>query len=318
MTELAPIVLFTYSRPVHAARLLDSLAANAEAGKSRLYIYCDGPKQDASAETLQKIKETREIARNEKRFKEVFVIEQEKNKGLADSIIDGVTEVINQYERVIVLEDDLILSPYLLFYMNDSLKRYEHNNRVGQIGACNFFACGKQFPSSFFIPIPDCLGWGTWKNRWACFNKNAQQLFREIEDKKLLHKFNAYGSYDMSKLLRKQITGDVSSWAILWTAVCIVNNWLTLYPNPALTNHIASVESTHANIDIMPPMPRLKPNFKTVEVLERPEVIKAMILAYGGTGNYYGNSTTKINPNTLFRLLSFVSRKVVYIWRSIA
>ena len=149
----APIVLFVYNRPLHTQQLLDSLANNKEAIECDLYVYCDGPKNLSEEEHYKKIKETRNIVNNEKRFKTVTIVEQPKNKGLANSIIDGVTEILKRYETVIVLEDDLIVSPYFLYYMNESLQRYKHNSKVGQIGACNFFACGSRFPLLFLYPF---------------------------------------------------------------------------------------------------------------------------------------------------------------------
>lgn len=283
----APIVLFAYSRPWHTNQILNSLSVNEEAKDSILYIYCDGPKENATTEMLDKINQVRQISKAENRFQKVIVIEQIKNKGLANSIIGGVTEVINKHGSVIVLEDDLVLSPYFLNYMNDSLKRYEKDLKVAQIGACNFFACGKKYPSWFFIPMPDCLGWATWKNRWDHFNSDASFLLEELKKKELIYKFNAYGSSDMEKMLTAQIGGG-TSWAVRWTAVCILNDWLTLYPNPSFSNHIESQEATHANINITPPLCTEKPEFGTVAVIEIAQVIKAMKRGYKGTGDYYG------------------------------
>ena len=286
---LAPVALFVYNRPWHTLQLLNSLAANDESKKSLLYIYCDGAKEGDNEEIVVKINETRAIARNENRFKDVIVIEQYKNKGLVHSIIDGVTEVINKHDKVIVLEDDLVLSPYFLYYMNDSLTRYENNNKVGQIGACNFFACGVKYPTTFFITMPDCWGWATWKNRWKKFNSDAKQLLGQLMKNDLMYKFNAYGSYDMQSMLLAQINGIGTSWAVRWTAVCVLNDWLTLYPNPSVTNHIESNNATNANINIIPPLCMIKPNFETVEVKEIITVIKAMKRGYEGSGDFYGN-----------------------------
>lgn len=288
MFAQAPIVLFTYNRPQHTQLVLDSLSANAESKESILYIYCDGPREHADNKTIEKINETRRIVKAERRFKEVLITEQPRNKGLANSIIDGVTEVINKHNSVIVLEDDLVLSPFFLSYMNDSLKRYENNKNVGQIGACNFFACGDRFPVSFFVPIPDCWGWATWKNRWDRFIKDPQQLLKELQEKELIHKFNVYGSYDMEGMLKMQIEGKVNSWAIRWQAVCILNQWLILYPNPSVSNHIESAEATHANVNITPPLCSKALPLETVDTIEITSVINAMTRGYGGNTDYYG------------------------------
>src|SRR5476651_1758025 len=119
--QLAPIVLFVYNRPWHVEQTLNALAANELAAESELYIYADGPKDNADAITLENIQKTREIIRKKKWCNEVYIIERSKNLGLQASIIEGVTTVVNNYGKVIVLEDDIITSPYFLQYMNDAL-----------------------------------------------------------------------------------------------------------------------------------------------------------------------------------------------------
>lgn len=286
--ENAPIILFAYNRPKHLNNLLDSLAANAEAKDSLLYIYCDGAKEDAHQSTIENINEVRKIAGQEKRFKQCFVKMQEKNKGLGTSIIDGVTELINQFGKIIVLEDDLLLSPYFLYYMNDYLRRYANHPRVGQIGGSNFFACGAKYPPFFFTAIPDCLGWGTWKDKWQHFNPNSTELLQLLHNSDKMNRFNVYGSYDMEGMLKDQINGKVSSWAIRFQAVCVLNDWMVLYPNPSMTNHIESDEATHANFNIVPPLCLSRPLLQTIEIVEISGVINAMKLSYSGMGDYFG------------------------------
>lgn len=314
-SNLAPIVLFIYSRPFHTKNLLDSLASNEEASESLLYIFCDGPKEGASDEVIRKIEETRLVAKTESRFQKVIIVENQENKGLANSIIHGVTEVVNSHGKIIVLEDDLVVSKYFLYYMNNSLDRYKTNESVGQIGACNFFACGDKYDETFFIPIPDCWGWATWKDRWEHFNPNAIELLDQLKQAKLEGKFNVYDSCDMIGMLKSQIEGRVSSWAIRWQAVCILNNWLTLYPNPSVSNHIESSEATHESSNITPPLCTSKPKLDTIAVLESDRVIKAMKRGYSMKGDYFGNikEEYKVHP-IKYLILAIVPRKVVAFW----
>ena len=290
---LAPIALFAYNRPLHTKAVLDSLALNIEAKDSILYVFCDGTKENATSDILAKIEEVRNIVKSENRFKEVIIEVQKSNKGLANSIIDGVTKVVNIHKKIIVLEDDLILSPFFLDYMNDSLIRYKTYNKVAQIGGCNFYACGNQYPQTFFLPIPDCWGWATWKDRWDFFNSDAVYLLNEIKSKKLEFKFDGYGSYDMMTMLEKQAKGIGNSWAIRWQAVCILNDWLTLYPSPSMANHIESSEATHANVNICPPLSLKKQDFETIEIIELPNLAEAMKIGLSGLGNNYGGKKQK-------------------------
>lgn len=323
--QLAPIVLFAYNRPWHTQQVLNSLTQNVEAKDSVLYVFCDGAKENSSEKDLIKIEEVRKLINSENRFKKVVIKVQEKNIGLANSIIEGVTEIVNSYGKVIVLEDDLILSPYFLSYMNDSLIRYENNLKVGQIGACNFFGCGKNFPDCFFLPIPDCLGWATWKDRWQFFNPNVNELIKQLdEDETKKNIFNAYGAYDFMNMLELQKQGKVDSWAIRWQAVCVLKGWLTLYPNPSMTNHIESNDATHANVNIKPPIFIKLPNFQTIEVKQIDKVINAFKLGYSGKGDYYGQEKREYKikkiknikkiikqfiPPIIFKLLKKIKKK---------
>ncbi|RVT75875.1 glycosyltransferase [Flavobacterium sufflavum] len=316
---LAPIVLFTYNRPLHTQQILNSLAENLEAKDSILYIFCDGTKENVDADGLFKINKVRDICKNENRFKKVIITYQNKNKGLANSIIDGVTQVVNSYGKVIVLEDDLILSKFFLSYMNDALDRYETNLSVGQIGSCNFFACGKKYPNYFFVPLPDCLGWATWKDRWRFFNSNVDELKEKLENNESKKNiFNAYGSYNFTEMLEQQKEGKVDSWAIRWQAVCVLNGWLTLYPNPSMTNHIESEEATHANLNIIPPISIKKPNFNTIDVNEIDLVIKAFKLGYSGKGNYFGKEKRKYKKERIKKIVKLFIPPIVFVlWRKI-
>lgn len=305
--QFAPIVLFAYNRPVHTKNVLDSLAVNAEAKESILYIYCDGAKEHASEAVLNNIGEVREIALSENRFKKVIPILQQTNKGLANSVISGVSDVLEKHGTVIVLEDDLIVSPFFLSFMNDGLKRYEKNSKVAEIGGCNTFACGNRYPSYFVSPMAETLGWATWKNRWDLFTQSPVELHNELIKRGLVYKFNCYGSYDMMGMLKDHIFKKVNSWAIQWQAVMVLNNMYCLHANLSYVNHIESFDATHAPVNIIPPLVIEKPVFETVAIEENSLVIKALRNGYAGRTDYYGNFTAKY----LFRLFQKTVKKII-------
>ena len=159
--------------------------------------------------------------------------------GLAANIIDGVTQVVNEYGRIIVLEDDLLTSPYFLKYMNEALTMYEHADEVISVHGY-VYPVKKLLPENFFLIHTDSLGWGTWKDKWVYFNPNGEELLRQLTQKKLLRQFNFDGSYDFVKMLRRQIKGENNSWAIRWYASAFLNNKLSLYPGRSLIFHNGS------------------------------------------------------------------------------
>jgi len=310
MNYLAPIALFVYCRPGHTQRMLESLMQNELASNSELFIFADGPKESASSLEILNIEQTRKIIRQKKWCKKVSIVESEKNKGLANSIIDGVTDVVNKYGKIIVLEDDLVISPYFLKFMNDALDVYNNDSRVISIGACNYFALGKKVPATFFMPIPDCLGWATWLNRWRLFEPNSKKLLLQLTEKKIIEKFNLYGFFDFYGMLKQQAENKISSWAIRWQAIAYLNDMLTLYPNPSLSQHIQSKESTHAsNLDIKPLLAD-KPIFIQREIIS----VKEKIL-YLTIRSYYSYFTSKflkkIKRRVRFYFYWLVNRKKI-------
>ncbi|WP_343523791.1 hypothetical protein [Pedobacter sp.] len=288
--ETAPIVLFTYNRVSDTRNLLQSLLGNELSKKSTLYIYSDGPKPGASEQDIAKVNAVRDFVRTKQWCKEVHIIEAESNMGCGPSIIRGVTEIVNKHGRVIVLEDDLNLSPFFLDFMNDALNVYENTANVSSIGACNFFACGPKFPSTFFIQYPDCLGWATWADRWRFFEADASKLLEELRSKNLIPKFNSEGAFDMEALLIAQINDHVSAWDIQWTATCILKNWYSLYPNLSLTQHLyKGGDATHSHFEVLPPLQQEKLVVQKTDVEILPHVYQAMKLGYQKKSDFYGN-----------------------------
>lgn len=225
-----PIILFTYCRPRHTKQAVEALLENAEASDSDLIIYSDGPKnQDA----VDGVNATREYIRTINGFKNIQIVERSKNFGLANSIIDGVTSVINRYGRAIVVEDDLIVSRFFLKYMNEALDMYEDVTKVISIHGY-MYPVEEILPESFFIKTADCWGWGTWKRGWDLFNADSKELLQKIESRDLCKEFDFNRCYPYVDMLKAQISGQVDSWAIRWYASALVNDKLTLYPGRSL------------------------------------------------------------------------------------
>lgn len=238
---LAPIVLFTYNRLGHTQRTIEALQKNVFASESELFIYSDGAKNDTVSLHVRSV---REYLQTIDGFKKVTIIEREKNWGLANSIIDGVTNIVNQYGKIIVLEDDLVTSPYFLRFMNEALEMYENEERVASIHGYIYPIEG--LPETFFIRGADCWGWATWKRGWSIFESDGKKLLHELENKKLEKEADFNGSYGYTHMLRDQINGKNNSWAIRWYMSAFLKNMLTLYPGQSYVQNIGfDVDGTH-------------------------------------------------------------------------
>ena len=160
-----------------------------------------------------------------------------------------------QYESIIVLEDDMVTSPYFLTYMNEALEKYADDDRVVSIHGW-VFPVAKSLPEAFFLLGADCWGWATWRRGWDCFNNNGQFLLNELKCRKLIHAFDFNGLYPYSKMLESQIKGKNDSWAVRWHASAFLAGKLTLYPGRSLVHNIGNDNSgTHcgesADLDVI-------------------------------------------------------------------
>jgi hypothetical protein len=219
-----------------------SLQKNDLAKDSELIIISDGPRSDKDMESVFSV---REYIKTVSGFKDVSVVERENNLGLAQSIISGVTEFANRHGRVIVLEDDMISSPYFLKFMNDGLEYYEDEENVISIHGYSFPVQGR-LPETFFLKGAECWGWATWKRGWDLFESDGKKLLAEILRRKVGTEFDFNGAYPYVKMLEDQTKGKNDSWAIRWSASAFLKDRLTLHPGRSLIRNIGTDESgTH-------------------------------------------------------------------------
>jgi hypothetical protein len=231
----APIAVFAFNRPAHLKKTLSALSNNIGAKDSHLYLFVDGPRNSGDLNSINAcIKVGNEFSHN---FKTMALQQSKSNKGLANSIISGITLVLQNYPKVIVVEDDLVTSPYFLDFINRGLERYQDKNDVASIHG---FVLPFINPISkpFFLKGADCWGWGTWSDRWELFNPDGQFLLDELCAKNLIDEFNLGGSYSFSEMLEDQIAGKNNSWAIRWHASMFLRNKLTLYPAQTYVENI--------------------------------------------------------------------------------
>ena len=260
MSALAPIVLFVYNRPTHVEKTIMALHKNHLSSESDLIIYSDAPKKD---EDIPQVEKVRAFVKSVTGFRSVNIIERHRNFGLSQNIIEGVTEIISTYGKIIVLEDDLVTSPYFLKFMNDGLSVYQDHHEVVSIHGYVYPVSGK-LPDTFFLRGADCWGWATWKHGWDNFESDGNYLLNEIKNKLLVKEFNFNNSYPYLQMLLAQVEGKTDSWAIRWHASAFLKEKFTLYPGKSLVQNIGIDDSgTHhkystiMNVDLAAEMPKI-------------------------------------------------------------
>lgn len=240
--NLAPIILFCYNRPWHVEQTLIALSKNELADQSILYIYCDGPKENATRVQIEKIREVRKAVRQQQWCKEVHIVDAEKNKGLANSVIEGVTNVINQHGSCIVLEDDLVSSPYFLKYMNMALNYYQDYSGVMSISANRPPMSKMQIPDDYQYDVFACLrsystGWATWRDRWSKVDWTMDDFERCKYNPDMLRALNRLGE-DFAPMMQMQADSKIDSWAVRFGFSHFKNHSVAILPCKSYVTNI--------------------------------------------------------------------------------
>lgn len=249
MKNLAPIVLFVYNRLEHVRKTIDALKENQLAQESNLFIFSDGPKPGQE----EKVQAVRNYLKEITGFHSVSVIERDKNLGLANSVIAGVTDIVNKFGQVIVMEDDIVCSPDFLQYMNDSLEKYKCAQRVFSITGFSHLTDenSEGIPDTYFLKMPSSWSWATWKDRWSYFDSQATGYRKLMWNRKMREEFNCDNSYDYYSMLMRQMKKEppihiplltkqkhIDSWAIRWYWSFFKQGGLTLFPRDSFVKNI--------------------------------------------------------------------------------
>ncbi|PMM04232.1 sugar transferase [Vibrio breoganii] len=234
--EFAPIIIFVYNRLSHTKQTIEALQKNQYAAQSDLFIYSDAPK---NVDTEAQVQEVRNYISSVAGFRTIKIVERDINLGLAANIIDGVTEVVNQYGKIIVMEDDIVTSPAYLSFMNQALDLYEHDTKAWHISGWNYPIERDGLGDTFFWRVMNCWGWATWADRWQYFDKNPRRLIETWNKQKRFH-FDLDGSGIFWQQVTANASKEIDTWAIFWYASIYENSGLCLNPSHSFVKNIGN------------------------------------------------------------------------------
>jgi len=257
--ELSPVILFTYNRLWHTKKTVEALQKNELALETKLFIYSDDAKNNDNRESVDMV---REYIKTISGFKTVIINEREKNFGLANSIIDGVGEVVKEYGKVIVLEDDLVTSPFFLSFMNKALDTYKNDEKVMHISGSVYPIDNRKLDDTYFIKPASCWGWGTWERAWSYYRKDVD-YYLKIFNREMIYDFNLNNSYKYFDQIKLNKKGKLDTWAIFWYASIYLNKGLSLHPKESYVQNIGHdgegencEESTYYEVELSNRMPK--------------------------------------------------------------
>lgn len=247
----APIVLFVYNRPEHTKQTVEGILANPEARFSDLYIFSDGAKKTATADAMGKVKRVREYIHTISGFKSITIFEAHENRGLAPSTISGLSKMFELYDRLIMIEDDDVPTPYFLKYVNEGLERYKDDVSIWSIGGYidTDYAKPTQGPDVFLVNRPTSWGFGTWKRCWDKVIWDIESLKGIFSHKSICEDFSKWGGGDSSAIMFQLFQGRVSSWSIRYNFAAYLNDAKSVLPQKSLINNSGMDGSgTHSGI----------------------------------------------------------------------
>lgn len=283
--NLAPIVLFVFNRPEHTKNTIESLQRNTLSAQSDLFVFADGARNEgdmAGVEAVQALVDRIEG------FRSVTVHKRSSNLGLAASVIAGVSSVIRQYGKVVVVEDDLQFSPYFLEYMNQALTRYSIDHKVFSIGG---YSPPLEIPESYiedsYLSYRCCTwGWATWVDRWEKVDWDVKDYASFIKDPEQVARFNRGGD-DMSQIFKLQMAGKVNSWGIRWDYAHFKNDAYCFRPVYSIVSntghdgsgiHCGATDQFDVSIDTRPSFAYPEPG----QLIPDPEINRRFATAYDG------------------------------------
>ena len=237
--NLSPIAFFVYNRPHHTILSLEKLLQNNLAKYSDLIIFSDAAKNRSEK---NKVILVRKIIHNINGFRSKKIFYRKKNFGLAKNFINGISLVCKKYERVIVLEDDNMTSPYFLQYMNDALDIYKKDYKVASISGYSYPIENKS-KKYYFLRLADSWGWATWKRSWNLYEKNGNKILKNLKKNNLVSEFNFENTFSFFKMLENFCLKKNNSWSIRWYGSMFLKKKLTLFPPESYVDNIGMDQS---------------------------------------------------------------------------
>lgn len=267
----APVVMFVYNRADHFMKTYDALCKCEGVEQTDLFVFSDGARNEKDIEKVNIVRTAVREQMKKTPFQNMKVIESPVNRGLAASVIDGVTKVLEEYGKVIVVEDDCVTSPYFLNFMNSSLAFYEKEKCVGAIaGYTPSLKYPEEYNEDVFVAYRSCsCGWATWKDRWKGIDWELKNMKDFYKNPKLVQKLNSNGNDRFIRLYR-QTKGNGSSWSVRFGAHLVKNDQFTVYPRYSYIQNIGCDESgVHSTAE-----DAVKMRVNLSDAIENPRLIK--------------------------------------------
>lgn len=271
-SRCAPVAVFAYNRRDRLAAMLQSLQRCAGFAGTSVTIFVDGPRSEADRVAVD---EVRTFVTNLSLPNVDHVISDE-NKGLRKSIYGGVSRIVEEHGRVIVLEDDLVLSPTALTYFNEALDFYADDPKVWSVSGYIYDVPElRNFPRALVLPSASSWGWATWSRAWSQFDLDARPRDENLNSESFRQAYNMNGVYPFDLVLRLSALGQVDSWAAHWLYTIFRNGGCSIFPPRRVVDNLGFTRGTHGSrfnpyeaLVKRPPLLEQVPAFERVDEID--------------------------------------------------
>ncbi|MEQ8234743.1 MAG: FkbM family methyltransferase [Gammaproteobacteria bacterium] len=235
-----PVALFAYNRRDHLESTVGALQRNRGASETHLTVFLDGARDAADAAGVTA---AREYARTIDGFATVELREAPVNRGLARSIIDGVSELVERDGRVVVIEDDLVTAPGALDYFRFMLDRYAAQPNVFSVSAYSHPRGAMALPADYpydvyFVHRMMCWGWATWRDRWRQADWEMADFDDFLASPGLVRAYHHQIGADSLGTLKRCVAGEKDVWACRWVYAHFKHGALCACPTTSLVDNI--------------------------------------------------------------------------------
>ncbi|HEY2720589.1 MAG TPA: glycosyltransferase family 25 protein [Chitinophagaceae bacterium] len=244
--DLAPIVLFAYKRKDTLRQTVEALRVCTLASECDLYVFADGAK---GKKDQKEVTEVRNYLKTISGFKSISFNLSEKNRGISHSVIEGVNKIFSKNDKVVVLEDDIVVSKNFIVFMNENLLKYQNQQSVFSISGYNypFRVKDNEKLDAFFLPRSSSWGWATWRDRWCDLDWEIKEYRDFSSNKDQIREFHRGGS-DLFRMLKKQQIQQMDVWDVRWVYNQFRRNGLTVYPTISKVRNVGfGQDATNTN-----------------------------------------------------------------------
>ena len=234
----APIVMIAFNRPAMLKSTLERLSQASGVEKHDIFMFVDGPRNELDAIKQKEIMNV--LSYWQTKLPRIKTYQRSRNYGCRGNIVDAITQIISQYGRAIVIEDDILISRTFLEYMDRALDFYNDDKRIWSINAyqSHNVKVPRDYPYDVYLdPINMCWGWGTWYDRWREVDFDLRDWPRDRNDSVFMDKLNKVGRH-LAYMIDLQYEGKLNTWDVQCTYHVVKHDLMSIEPRYQLSKNI--------------------------------------------------------------------------------